>query len=65
MKRKPNFTYNQYGVKDSSQQYRNIEGIFYKCVASDPQTFEQVKKEAKKKGLECRIIKGELYKEIN
>ena len=61
---KPRFYYNQKGVKDSLYQYRNINGIHYKCWTSDTTIFEEEKRKAKEKGLKYRIIKDELYIEV-
>ncbi|CDV96336.1 Hypothetical protein DPCES_5338 [Desulfitobacterium hafniense] len=61
---KPTFKFNSDGVKSSCDQYRNIDGIHYECYASDPGTFDEVRAEAKQKGLKCRMIKGELYREV-
>jgi hypothetical protein len=58
------FTYNQYGVKDSISQYRNINGKHYECLTCDNTIFEQLKSEAKQLGVGYRIIKGEFYREV-
>lgn len=60
---KPTFRYNNYGVKSSSDQYRNIKGVHYVCYTSNPDAFEEVRKESKEKGLKVRIINGEMYVE--
>ena len=58
------FKYNNNGVKDSIDQYRNIKGIHYECWTSDNNIFEQEKAKAKELNLKCRVIKGELYMEV-
>lgn len=60
---KISFSYNNYGVKSSCDQYRNIKGVHYKCWTSDVSTFEHEKKEAKKNGLKYKIINEEFYLE--
>lgn len=61
---KPISNFNTHGVKDSCNQYRNIKGKHYICMTSDPNLFEEVRREAKEKGLSTRIIKGEIYLEV-
>lgn len=52
---------NQYGVKASSDMYRNIKGIHFIQLTSNPLEFENAKAEAKAKGLKTRMIQGELF----
>ena len=61
---KPSFKYNSNGVKDSTDQYRNINGKHYVCWTSDVSIFEEEKTKAASEGLSCKIIKGELYREV-
>jgi hypothetical protein len=58
------FRYNKFGLKDSVDQYRNVGGKHYICWTSDVSIFNSEKEKAKQEGLSCRIIKGELYKEV-
>ena len=58
------FRYNSNGVKSSADQYRNINGTYYKCWTCNNSIFEEEKQKAKELGLKCRIIKGELYREV-
>lgn len=52
------------GLKQSSDQYRNIKGIHYTLFTSDPSIFCQVKKESKDKGLKTIVISNQLYIEV-
>jgi hypothetical protein len=61
---KPSFKYNSNGVKSSIDQYRNINGIHYQCWTWDNTIFEEEKRKAKELNLKCKIIKGELYREV-
>lgn len=61
MKEKPTFTKNNYGVKSSSDTYRNINGIHFRHLTSDPSLFEEEKVKAKNNGLRTKIINGELF----
>lgn len=60
---KTSFRYNSNGVKNSSDMYRNIKGIFYTQWTSNPSEFAKAKEDFKAKGLKTRIIKGELFVE--
>jgi len=64
MNSKPSFKYNKNGLKDSCNQYRNINGIHYEQWTSDNTIFEEEKRKAKELGLKTRIIKRELYREV-
>lgn len=64
METKPTFKLNNYGVKASSDMYRNIKGVHYKHLTADGLMFEQYKAEAKAGGLKTKIIKGELFIEV-
>ena len=55
------FKYNNCGVKNSCDMYRNIKGVHFIQWTSDPSAFEEEKSKAKEKGLKTRIIKGELF----
>ena len=57
------FSFNQHGVKDSINMYRNIKGVFYIQQTSDQNLFTEERKKAKEKGLKTRIIAGELFVE--
>lgn len=61
---KPSFKFNNNGVKDSIDQYRNINGVHYICWTWDNAIFDEEKRKAQELGLKCRIIKGELYREV-
>lgn len=61
MNNKPTFRQNNYGIKSSSDMYRNIKGIHYIHYTSDPSEFGNAKEEAKQKGLKTKIIKDELF----
>jgi len=54
---------NKHGVKDSCNQYRNINGVFYECYATDPCNFEAAIKECNELGLKYKIIKTQLFRE--
>ena len=58
---KKSFNFNRYGVKESTDQYRNIKGVHFIHWTSDTSIFAKEKSLAKIKGLKTRIIKGELY----
>jgi len=55
---------NQFGLKDSSDQYRNIYGIRYECWTADQSEFEVEKSKARELGLRTRVIQGQLYREV-
>jgi hypothetical protein len=61
---KPVCNLNQNGVKDSLNMYRNIKGIYYQQWTCDNTIFEEEKKKAKELGLKCRLINGELFREV-
>lgn len=61
---KPKSERNDYGVKSSSDCYRNINGIHFECYTSNSDDFDRIKKEAKELGLKVRLINGELYREV-
>jgi len=60
---KPTFSYNNYGVKSSSDMYRNIKGVRFIVFTSDISQLEEVRKIAKEKGLKVRVIQGEIFME--
>lgn len=60
---KPRYKLNKHGIKDSCDQYRNINGIYFEHWTSNNAIFEEEKVKAKRLGLKCRVIKGELYRE--
>ncbi len=49
------------GLKQSANMYRNINGVYFRHAASNPDDFELIKVEAKEKGLKVRKINGELF----
>lgn len=51
-------------LKQSIKQYRNKNGIRFEHFTSNPAEFEAVRKECKLFKIKCRIIEGQLYKEI-
>lgn len=61
METKPTFRQNNYGVKSSSDIYRNIKGIHYVHFTSNPANFSQAIEDAKIEGLKTKIIKDELF----
>jgi hypothetical protein len=63
MNTKPTFQQNNYGVKSSSDMYRNIKGVHFVHYTSNPSEFEKIKLEAKKDGLKFKLIKDELFVE--
>lgn len=46
-------------MKQSVKIYRNIKGVKFKHLTSNPNLFSELKKEAKEQGLRCRVINGE------
>lgn len=50
-------------LKQSTEQYRNIQGVKYLHYTSDPAEFQNCKKECKEQGLRYRIIDHQFYKE--
>jgi len=58
------FRFNNNGVKDSCDMYRNIKGVHYEQLTADGGLFEELKAEAKSKGLRTKIIVGELFIEV-
>lgn len=63
METKPTYRKNSYGVKSSSDMYRNIKGVHYVQWTSNPGDFAKYTEEAKNDGLKTKIIKGELFVE--
>lgn len=61
METKPTFKYNGYGVKSSSDMFRNIKGVHYVQWTSDASAFDEERAKAKQQGLRTRIINGELF----
>jgi len=57
-------TRNQFGFKDCHEKYRNIKGVKYQQWTYRKEEFEEEKRKAKELGLKCRIIQGELYREV-
>jgi len=51
-------------LKLSINQYRNINGLKFKCWTSNPAEFEELKKECKEQGLKFRIIDNQFYKQV-
>lgn len=51
-------------MKQSINQYRNINGKHYKCWCSDYSKFEELKKECKREGVSFRIIDRQFYKQV-
>lgn len=58
---KPTFRQNSYGIKSSSDMYRNIKGVHYIHATSNSDLFNEVREEAKKEGLKTKLIKDELF----
>ncbi len=61
MNTKPTFKLNNYGVKASSDMYRNIKGVHYTHFTSNPSEFSKAKESASNGGLKKKNIKGELF----
>lgn len=61
METKPTFRRNGNGVKSSSDMYRNINGIHYVQLTSNPDSFEEAKLYGIKNGLKVKVIKDELF----
>jgi len=55
---------NENGVKDSTDCYRNINGIHFEAWTSDTSAFVEERSKAKELGLKTRIINGEFYREV-
>lgn len=51
-------------LKQSINQYRNINRKHFICVTSNPAHFDEVKKEAKDNGQKFRMINAQLYVEV-
>ena len=53
-------------MKHSSKIYRNIKGVRFEQLTSNPELFAELRAEAKALGLKCRLInKGtELVREV-
>jgi len=56
---------NKAGLKNSCDQYRNINGKFFEHQTSDRFEFDALKKHAKEQKLSYRIINDEFYLETN
>lgn len=50
-------------LKQSRNQYRNINGIHFEFWAADGYSFKEERKKAKALGLKTRTIDGQLYRE--
>lgn len=50
-------------MKQSINQYRNINGIYFECFTSDPSKFEFCKKQCRERGLKYRIIDNQFYRQ--
>jgi uncharacterized protein YjdB len=61
---KPKFNYNQNKVKNSSNKYRNIDGIYYEHWTSDESVFKEESKIAILNNLKYKIINNEFYREV-
>lgn len=53
-------------MKQSVKIYRNIKGVRFEQLTSNPELFAELKKEAKALGLKCRLINNgtELIREV-
>lgn len=51
-------------LKQSINQYRNINGIKFICYTSDPSLFKTLKKECKEKNIKYRIIDFQFYIQV-
>lgn len=58
------YTRNHSGYKNSCEKYRIINGVKYQQWTFDAEEFETEKAKAKDLGLKCRVINGELYREV-
>jgi hypothetical protein len=50
-------------MKQSNDQYRNINGIHYVCIEYNADWFVRLKKESRERGLKYKIINGQFYQE--
>jgi len=58
------YTKNHSGYKNSCEKYRNINGVRYQQWTYEKDKFKEEKQKAKELGLKCRVIGGELYREV-
>ncbi len=61
---KPKYVINESKVKDSINQYRNINGYHYICWTADSDLFPEIIRKCKSIDRKYRIIKGEIYLQI-
>lgn len=52
-------------MKQSSKIYRNIKGVRFEQLTSNPELFKDLKKECKSKGKKFRIVNGEFLTEVH
>lgn len=51
-------------LKQSINQYRNINGTRYECYTTNADEFDKCKAECKEERLKYRIIEDQFYKEV-
>lgn len=51
-------------MKQSIKIYRNINGVKFEQLTSNPELFAELKNECKAEGKKFRIVKGEFLKEV-